>query len=205
MPGILINSTDRVTISGLPGTGKTTLTRYLCSLVEPYLLLYDPLDQYTGFKDECRHVPKTDSLIEFDNVCKQLCARSNVTFVVEEAERYLGQGKPLYENTFNLINRGRNWGVGIIAVTRRIQRLSKDYFDLCQHVIFFRCGVKSRGYIKDMCGWGIADKVIKLERYHFLMYNVETEETAIRYLNLAGTRPHLEGKGKEVVEGKGNK
>lgn len=34
---------DRVTIAGLPGTGKTTLAKYLGSLLEPRLLIYDPL------------------------------------------------------------------------------------------------------------------------------------------------------------------
>lgn len=38
-----LKSTDRVVISGLPGTGKTTLSKYLASLTEPNCLIYDPL------------------------------------------------------------------------------------------------------------------------------------------------------------------
>ncbi len=114
-------STDRITVAGLPGTGKTVLTKYLCSLVDPaQLLIYDPLQQYTQFPKECVYLPKSDDVLEFDSVCKQLCARSNCLFVIEEAERYLGQGKSLGPYAFTVINRGRNWGIGILAVTRRI-------------------------------------------------------------------------------------
>lgn len=189
---IKVKSTDRVTLAGLPGTGKTTLTKYLASLCMPRVLIYDPLAQYDGFPDENRYLPKSDSLSEFDMVCKQLRMRGNITFVVEEAERYLGQGKPLGENAFDLVNRGRNWGVGIIAVTRRVQRISKDYFDLCQSCFFFRCGLKSREYIADMVGKEVTRKIVTLPVWHFLHYNVETEETSVHVLRL-GAQPHTEG------------
>jgi len=38
-----MRSTSRVTLAGLPGTGKTTLAKYLGSLCLPNLLIYDPL------------------------------------------------------------------------------------------------------------------------------------------------------------------
>lgn len=102
-----MRSTDRTCLAGLPGTGKTTLAKYLGSLCMPNLIVYDPLSQYDGFPDENRYIPKSDSLSEFDGVCRTLRARGNCVFLIEEAERYLGQGKPLGENTFDLINRGR--------------------------------------------------------------------------------------------------
>jgi len=189
---IEIRSTDRVTIAGLPGTGKTTLAKYLASLCEPNILIYDPLSQYDGFTEEQRYIPKSDSLTEFDSVCRRLRQRGDITFLVEEAERYLGQGKPLGENAFDLINRGRNWGVGVFAVTRRIQRISKDFFDLCQCCFFFRCGLKSREYIADLTGWDTVRDIMSLPLYNFVYYNVETEEYGIRVLKL-GTRPSVEG------------
>lgn len=200
---ILLDPTDRVTITGLPGTGKTVLARYIASFYVPNLLIYDPLAQYEGFPEECRYIPRSDSLAEFDAICRQLRARSGVVFMVEECERYLGQGKPLGEHTFDLINRGRNWNIGIVAVTRRIQRLSKDFFDLCQVCFFFRCGLKSRSYLEDMIGKEAVAMIRRLPEYHFLYYNIETEEYLVRTLDLGGRPSIKEGKKeKEIIGGK---
>ena len=179
------DSTDRITLCGLPGTGKTVLADYLAHICEPNLLIYDPLAQYKGFPEECIYIPKSDSMAEFEEVCGRLCTRSNFVFLIEEVERYLGQGKALGPNAFDLINRGRNWGAGIIAVTRRIQKLSKDFFDLCQKVILFRCGLKSREYIADMTEKKVARLVVQLPEYHFLYYNVGEEEYVVSTLDLS--------------------
>lgn len=189
---IKMSRTDRVTVCGLPGTGKTVLTRHLCTLLEPNLLIYDPLDQYRMFKDECRYVPKSDSLAEFDQVMQQVRGRQNLAFVIEESERYLGQGKPLLPATFDVVNRGRNWGIGIIAVTRRIQRISKDFFDLCQHIIIFKNGLKSKEYLRDMIGKQATQWVYSLEKYHFIDYNLENEEATDGVLEIEGVREHIE-------------
>ena len=181
-----ISRSDRITIAGLPGTGKTTLAKFLASLCLPRVLIYDPLSQYSGFEDEYRYIPKSDSQAEFNSICRRLRSQSNIMFVVEECERYIGQGRPLGDDAFDLVNRGRNWNVGIVAVTRRIQRLSKDYFDLCQHIFFFKCGLKSREYIADMIGRAEANRIMKLTKYSFLHYDVETEETSVHKLKIDG-------------------
>jgi len=197
-----LDPTDRITVAGLPGTGKTTLTRYLADMFSSMegtsLLIYDPLSQYVGFTPEEIYLPKSDSLAEFEGVCRRLCSVSNTMFVVEEAERYLGQDKRMGPYTFDFINRSRNWGCGIMAVTRRIQRLSKDFFDLCQHAFFFRCGLRSKDYIWDMIGREAALKVFSLPQYHFLYYSVETERYEVGTLVLS-TRPHIDKEQEKVV------
>jgi len=65
-------------------TGKTTLAKHFASLCQPRVLIYDPLSQYEGFSDECRYTPHSDSLDEFDGVCRHLRATSKITFTVEE-------------------------------------------------------------------------------------------------------------------------
>ena len=53
-----LKSTDRICITGQPETGKTEFSQYLATLVDPKrLFIYDPLDQYKQFPDECRYVP----------------------------------------------------------------------------------------------------------------------------------------------------
>jgi len=200
--GIDIKSTDRVTLSGLPDSGKTILAKYLAALAEPRLLIYDPLAQYDGFPDSMRYVPKNDSLEEFEEVCRKLCSTPNMFFVIEEAERYIGQGKPLGPYAFDLINRGRNWGVGILAVTRRIQRLSKDYFDLCRHVFFFRQGLRSYDYVKEMVGPDAVARIHQLNPYHFLHYDLVQEQFTVATLTLPHQQYTTDAKIKTVSKGK---
>lgn len=192
---INIKSTDRITICGLPGKGKSVLAKYLATIYEKRgLMIYDPLDQYKGFPDECRYVPRSDDLSEFEAICAKVKAQGNMVFLVEECERYLGQGIRLTGSAFEIVNRGRNWGIGIIAVTRRIQAMSKDYFDLCSSIFFFKCGPRSRKYIAEMIGKRELSHIVQLPLYHFLAYSVDDEHSQIGYVNISGTRPHIETK-----------
>jgi len=154
------------------------------------------------FPDECRYIPKRETPNELEDICKSLWARSNVTLIIEEAEQYISQGRPLLPFTSGLIRMGRNWGIGIWATTRRIQDINKRFFDLSQHCFFFRCGLKSRDYIADMIGpeyvynypsckynhTGYA--VTTLPPYHALHFNLEDETTEIITLKLGG-REHI--------------
>lgn len=131
---ISLKSTDRVTICGMPGTGKTT---YMRSLLRGYpeVYVYDPLDQYRDFP---RHVPLRDNIEDFEAVCKRIWEKGNICFAVEESEMYFPQGKPLTPWAARIVLRGRNRGIGVIANTRRLAMLSKNFFSLCEHVFIFR-------------------------------------------------------------------
>lgn len=191
-----IRRSDRICIAGLPRTGKTIFTRYLATLASPNILIVDPLSQYEMFPEECRYVPRQETAIELEAIAKQLHARSNVTLIIEESEQYLAQGKALLPYTSALIRMGRNWGIGIWATTRRIQDLNKRFFDLAQHVFFFRCGFKSREYISDMIGSEYmypaaspkynhtGHTITTLPPFHCLHFNLETEIAQIITLKL---------------------
>jgi len=189
---IKFKSTDRITIAGIPDQGKTVLAKYLASLCEPDLMIYDPMDQYTKFPDECRYIPRSNDLSEFEAMCKTIYHRGNLTFFIEECERYIGQGKPMGTYTFDLINRGRNYGIGIVAVTRRIQRISKDFFDLCKYVFFFQCGLTSHDYVGNLIGKKNIEIIKQLPPYHFLFFNIGTLEGEVATLKMATSRPHVE-------------
>lgn len=208
-----MKSTDRVTICGLPGSGKTTLARWLASFAEPDLIIIDALGQYMeSFPKECIRYPKQMDPTFLEGVAKELWARGNTVLLVEEAEQFMRQGKPLLPYTSGLVRMGRNWGVGIIAVTRRIQELSKEFFGHCQEVYFFKCDLKSREYIADLLGAEYVKPHIRrtsnqtgyvintLPKYAYLRYNLETEEAEATRLNLKGVRAHTEiiGKKSEV-------
>ncbi|GAF81587.1 unnamed protein product, partial [marine sediment metagenome] len=138
------------------------------------------------------YLPHSDSQAEFEGMCQYLRGVSNHTFFVEEAERYLRQGVSLGSQAFDLFNRGRNWGIGIYAVTRRIQTLSKDFFDLCQYCIFFKCGLTSREYIEKLIGKEAASELFNLEQYQFLAYDIEGDTYEKATLEISGGREHLE-------------
>ena len=199
---LAIRSSDRLCVAGLPHSGKTVFMRYLATLAEPNVFIIDPLDQYSMFPDKCRYIPKRETPDELEQVCKWLWSVNNVTLVVEEAEQYISQGRALMPYTSGLIRMGRNWGIGVWATTRRIQDINKRFFDLAQHVILFRCGLKSRDYIGALLGYefvypaaipkynktGFA--ITTLPPFHALAFNLEDESAQVVTISLSA-RPHL--------------
>ena len=204
-----LKSTDRICVTGLPGTGKTVFLRYLASLAEPNIYIIDPLDQYDMFPDECRYIPKRETANELEDICKWLHGRSNVTLIIEEAEQYISQNRAMLPYTSGLIRMGRNWGIGVWATTRRVQDINKRFFDLAQHCFFFRCGLKSRDYIADMIGaefvWPYPSPkynhtgytITTLPPYHCLHFNLDNETAEIVTLKMGG-REHIEAVGKKA-------
>jgi len=154
------------------------------------------LNQYTSFPDECRIVPKQMIPQELEVISRRLCATSNITLIVEEMEQFIPQGKPILPYTSMLIRMGRNWGIGVWGTTRRIQQINKEFFDLCQHCFFFRCGLKSRDYIANMIGGeyvympaqpnynttGYA--VTTLPPFHTMHFNLEDESARVMVLKM---------------------
>lgn len=170
-----MKTTDRVLVCGMPGSGKTTMAKYLASAIpEGRLLIYDTLRQYRNFPDKCRYIPQhSDSVIEFDNVCKYLCSVKDFVFVIEEADLYMGQYMRFGTWTSELVNVGRNWGIGIIAVTQRIQEINKRFFGRCSHVFFFQCGIQAKQYITDMVGKELCSQIMNLGDWAFIQYSID--------------------------------
>lgn len=183
-PQLRIKSTDRVCITGQPGTGKSTLVAYLASLFpEDQLLIIDPLEQYNSFPPECRFVPPDrNPAQEMDAIARQVMARGNMVLFIEEAQKYLPESHRIGDNTMALLNRGRNYGIGVFASTQRIQNLQKSFFDLCQVVIFFRPGFQSRAYIRHMVTPEACKVINSLPNFHFVHYNLATEDWAVSRL-----------------------
>lgn len=170
-----ILSTDKITVAGTPGYGKTVLTKLLAALLMPGVRVWDPLDQYGAFPAENRYVPTVDNREEFDGWAKQFLTTANINGVIEEAEQYLPEGRDLPEAFGQAARRGRNWGVGFVANTRRVQDLSKKYFGLCTSAFLFRCGMDARTYLSGQIGREHADTVMALERYQFMFWRPDAD------------------------------
>lgn len=200
---IHLNQADRIIICGLPKTGKTTLAKYLGfyfkSLPDVGLIIIDPINQYGSFDavlpEGNRIIPNPgEEISTFDAVCRRLCTVRNHVLMLEECEDYLGQGLQLPPNAFRVIRQGRNWGIGVIAITQRLPEVSKRFFDRCQHIFFFRCGVYSQDYIRDRIGKEKASKVFQLsiENHEFAHYDVGADTIEIYRLRMMGEAKHLE-------------
>ena len=175
---LTIKSSDRVGVVGQPGTGKTVFFKYLITLCDQKSrLIWDPLDQYGGFPDENRIVPEDlNPVQEFDDLCAKLYARGNVTVFVEEAQLYLPESQLLPVNTTKVLNRGRNFGIGLMVCSQRIQEINKRFFDLAQTVVFFRCGMTSQNYIKKLVPKDVANEIFRLKDKEFIYFSLRTEE-----------------------------
>lgn len=196
---IHLESADRIVISGLPRTGKTTLAKHLASSAGENLYIIDPINQYGDFDTRIpegnRVIPEPgNEMTVFENVCIQLCRVSNHILLLEECEDYLGQGLMLPPFANRVVRQGRNWGIGIIAITQRLPEISKRFFDRCQHIFFFRCGVYSQDYIKDRIGREKSAIVFKLSinKHEFAHYDVGADTMEVYTLKKMGPAEYAE-------------
>ena len=191
-------STDRVLISGLPGSGKSVLAAYFALQWYPDVFIFDTIDQHRGFPPDKRYVPKSGDISEFEAICKRLCtandsmlAQGHCVLIIEECEDYIGQGRLLPQYAYKVVRQGRNWGVGIVAVTQRIQEVDKKFVDRCNYIFFFHSGSFSYPYIKDLrltmtnlwypstSRINVADAIERLNQFESIGYNMKENDGKI--------------------------
>lgn len=176
-----IASDEMITIGGMRGTGKTTLARYIARQFHS-VYVFDPLGQYSEFS---HYVPEAGTVQEFDYVCQHIWERGNVLFVIEECEGYLGERMSLSPYAFKIVLQGRNRGIGMMAITRRIANLSKTVFSLSDHVYLFRFfSPNDIHYCQDFIGREWASKLATMPKHHFLYYSGEGQLTACPPINV---------------------
>ncbi len=168
----IIESDNIITIAGMRGMGKSELARHIFKQFTN-LKVWDPLGQYTEFDN---YVPTRGSPEEFDAICKMIWDQSNVMFAVEECESVLGERMALTPYSFKIILQGRNRGIGLIAITRRIALLNKTVFSLSDHAFLFRFFAPNDvKYCQEFIGRQWAFRLQKLPKYHFIYYGAEGE------------------------------
>jgi len=166
---VVLRSDHGATIAGMRGKGKTTLTMHILSKM-PNCFIYDPLDQYGALNIQ-RYVPMYDTMAEFENVCHSIWLHGNVLFAIEEAELYLPERKELTPYAKRIILRGRNRGIGFMAITRRIAMLNKTAFSLSDHVFLYPFFSKNDiDYCREFIGSESAAALRTLKKYYFIYY-----------------------------------
>lgn len=133
--------TDTVTVAGMKGTGKSTLSEgYATYLIEngTRVFWFDPMGEHLAFKPNV-YVPKTMSPNELDWIAQRLWkAGGDVVLFVDEAELYLPNKLFLPPTIFKTITQGRHVKIGLVAITRRVANLNKTVFSLSEHCFVFR-------------------------------------------------------------------
>lgn len=173
-PQLGIKSTDRLAVAGMPGMGKTTFAEWLAKGYVGQgikVKIFDPLHQYKVPKAELVY-PSFNEAADLEVVCKKSWQEGNQAIFMEEAELYIKEHGRMLPWTSRMALRGRNRGVGLVAITRRIANLSKTYFSLCDHVFVFRhFSPNDVNYLVEFLGKEHEKTIRTLKPYHFLHYH----------------------------------
>ena len=188
-------------IFGKRGCGKTVLAQSLIK-DQPRYLVYDTLGEYeTGvivddfatLQPFWRKVYRRNFTIiyqpldpegEFDMICELVYECQNMTFLVEEVDRYsrpLAMSRPMKE----LVQRGRHRNIEFIGVTQRphiVDRLitsqAKEMF------IFSTTEPRDIQYFKDTIGGDVETRIAELKEYEFVHQQDKSNELTIERVKL---------------------
>ena len=184
--------TNLMTFCGLRESGKSVQAKYLIAMYHRLfsdvdLHIYDPNDEYHGYGTIEPFVPgdspSGDTQQTFDGYCSFFRATpGKAVWFIDEAEQYMREGKVFVPDLQYLILRGRHDGKGIVCITQEVQAFSKRFFNRCDWIYIFKCGLKSYNYFGDLLRKEVIDYIIEMEDYCCLAVKVRTREyTCIKY------------------------
>jgi energy-coupling factor transporter ATP-binding protein EcfA2 len=142
-PKLEVDVSDKTTILGKTGSGKTNLIKVLMSdiLKDYQFVLLDALgnfSEYDGQSNVDYHQVSPSDTAEVDQIIYSALEKGNCMVVIDEVDRYdTKKGTMLNE----LVNVGRNYGVGGIFAARRTADVDKDilanspYIFVFQHIL----------------------------------------------------------------------
>lgn len=164
--------TDQIiVVAGMRGSGKTNLVKVLISPLTIPHTIYDPLDQY-GNVSKHRIVPQPDTVATFEATCRRIWERGNYLLIVEECEVYLREKHELTPYAKLCILRGRNRGIGMWLVTRRIADLHKTPVSQADHLFLYRMFLPNDiDYISQFIPKDVASGLDHMQPFCFLHYS----------------------------------
>jgi len=150
-------TTDVITICGLRDTGKSDLTKKICANPNlKHCLIYDTMWEYNmaaygyiGYKLPIgeerpqinREVARTYGINKsvFNLICRILLDTQNVFFVVDECDKYADNTPLQYQSEYfdTIIEQGKHYGIGVIAITRRLANLNKTILGESNQIVSF--------------------------------------------------------------------
>ena len=163
----------RLCIFGLPGSGKTNFTKALLSTTKK-ALIYDTLHEYKGYD---RYLPQYRDYSEESQDELNAFIKKYVTvkkgrpqfFIVDEANRYCPNRKPLPDQIGELNDFNRHFRLATGYISRRPTQLNTDLVELAHYLIFFRLTGKNDYQYMESISEGLGDEVRALEDFHYVL------------------------------------
>jgi len=183
-------------IFGKRGCGKSVLAAILCRDIKR-LVIYDTLGEYTdGFVIEDLQELKeiwgdvyrgnfrliyqpVDPDADFDTVCGLVYGCENMTFLIEELDRY---SKPLTLSPpfKDIIQRGRHRNIELIGVTQRPHGVDKLLTSQAKEMFIFNTTEpRDVDYFKDTIGYPVVVKIAALQEYEYVKYQDGTDQLEV--------------------------
>lgn len=165
-------SNKRFVILGLQGTGKSYLVKYFLKNVRESIV-YDVLQEHEGFNRflVTYREYSDEALDELNTFISQVVIESKKIrlFILEEANRYCPNKRPLPEQVNQLNDFQRHWNIAFGSVARRASQLNTDLVELAHYLFIFSLQGKNDYEYLEAISEGLGDAVRALPDYHFVM------------------------------------
>lgn len=183
-------------IFGKRGSGKSLLAQRMIR-DRKRLLVYDTIGEYTNgviiedlpalkefwgkvYRGNFRIIYQpVDPENDFDTVCRLVYECEDLTFLVEELDRY---SKPLTLSLpfKNIIQRGRHKNIELIGVTQRPHGVDKLLTSQAKQMFIFNTTEpRDVDYFKDTIGYPVVVKIAALNEYEYVKYQDGSDQLEV--------------------------
>lgn len=193
---IKINTSDRVSIFGRTGSGKTFFAKHWLlphydryvfwdikhesTDIEHDIVVNNPKQLKNSIKNynKILYQPTSPTDKDFDDICKIIFDSKNNALYVDEAAMVSTPTKILYNHKV-LVTQGRSYDVGIINVSQRPRDLHNTLISESEHLFVFALSLET-DVLKLRQQMGVAaDEIYYLPEYHFLYHNVKLNKSYV--------------------------
>lgn len=170
-------SNKRCVIFGLQGSGKTVLAKNILRAV-PACIVYDVHHEYYGFprylvdhKQVRSYKPDDPAIAELNLMVTRIVLGSGKIrlFVLDEANRYCPNHRPLPSSILTLNDDNRHDRIAFCSIARRPAQLHTDLVELAHYIFIFRLpGLNDFKWCEEIAQ-GLGEAVRNLKDFHFMI------------------------------------
>lgn len=186
-----------IIVLGKRGSGKSLLVMKACQ-DKKRLLIYDTIGEYRDgviipdlnelrdywfkvYRGDFRIIYQpVDPEADFDSVCHQVALCEDLTFVIEEMDRF-ARPLALSREFKEIIQRGRHHRVELIGITQRPHGIDKLLTSQAKQMFIFNTTEpRDIDYFKDVVGYEVVKKIAALQQYEYVKWEDGFDELEIR-------------------------